>query len=139
MAIEWSDSLLTGLEWQDFQHRELFSRIDSLLDAMDMGYGKDEVLRLFDFLDEYFVIHFEAEEQAMHKYDYPDTLAHLKEHTRFIDDIAKLRSDAMHGVSTGLVIQVQSRVVDWLINHVGSIDKSLGAFMREAIEKEKEA
>jgi hemerythrin len=139
MAIEWSDSLLTGVEWQDFQHKELFSRINSLLDAMDMGFGKDEVLRLFEFLDEYFVIHFDAEEQAMHKYDYPDTLAHLEEHTRFIDDIAKLRSDALHGVSAGLVIQVQSRVVGWLINHIGSIDKSLGAFISEAIEKEKEA
>lgn len=139
MAIEWSDSLLTGLEWQDFQHRELFSRINSLLDAMNMGFGKDEVLRLFEFLDEYFVIHFDAEEQAMHKYDYPDTLAHIEEHTRFIDDIAKLRSVAVSGVSTGLVIKVQSRVVDWLISHIGSIDKSLGAFIREAIEKEKEA
>lgn len=139
MAIEWSDSLLTGLEWQDFQHKELFSRINSLLDAMDMGLGKDEVLRLFGFLDEYFVTHFDAEEQAMHKYDYPDMLAHLEEHMRFIDDIARLRSDALHGVSTGLVIQVQSRLVDWLINHIGSIDKSLGAFIKEAAEKDKEA
>ncbi len=139
MAIEWSDSLLTGVEWQDFQHRELFSRINSLLDAMNIGFGKDEVSRLFEFLDEYIIIHFDAEEQAMHKYDYPDTLAHLKEHTRFIDDIAKLRNDTLQGVSTGLVIQVQSRVVDWLINHIGGVDKSLGAFIKEAAEKEKEA
>ncbi len=135
MAIEWSKSLSTGREWQDFQHRELFSRINSLLDAMDIGLGRKEVLRLIDFLDEYVVVHFDAEEQAMHKYDYPDTLAHLEEHTHFVDYVAGIRKDAANGVSSGLVIKMQSRIVDWLLNHVGGIDKSLGKFIKEASQK----
>ena len=135
MAIEWSENLSTGIEWQDFQHRELFSRINSLLDAMDMGLGKIEVLRLIEFLDEYVVVHFDAEEQAMHKYNYPDTLAHLEQHTLFVDHIASIRKDAANGVSSGLVIRVQSRIVDWLLNHVGGIDKSLGKFIKEAASK----
>ncbi len=135
MAIEWSESLSTGIEWQDFQHKELFSRINSLLDAMDMGLGKTEILRLIEFLDEYVVVHFDAEEQAMHNYGYPDTLAHLEEHTRFVDYVAGIREDAAGGVSSGLVIKVQSRIVDWLLNHVGGIDKSLGAYIKKAGSK----
>ncbi|MBI1911132.1 MAG: hemerythrin family protein [Deltaproteobacteria bacterium] len=135
MVIEWSKSFSTGIEWQDRHHKELFKRINKLLQAMNMGLGKDEIGKVFKFLDDYFVVHFEAEEQAMNKYNYPGTLAHLVEHTRFIEDIAKLRKEFEAGVSTGLVIRVQREVVDWLINHIGGVDKEFGAFLKDVEQK----
>jgi len=132
MGIEWSSNLSTGVDWQDRHHKELFKRINRLLDAMSSGYGKDEVRDLFKFLDEYFVVHFEAEERAMNKYNYPGTVGHLSEHTGFIDKIAALRQDFENGASTGLVIKVQREVVDWLINHIGDLDKKLGSFIKSA-------
>ncbi len=132
MGIEWSSNLSTGVDWQDRHHKELFKRINRLLDAMSSGYGKEEVRDLFKFLDEYFVVHFEAEERAMNKYGYPGTIAHLAEHTAFIDQIAMLRKDFESGASTGLVIKVQRQVVDWLINHIGDLDKKLGSFIKSA-------
>ncbi|HLC18144.1 MAG TPA: bacteriohemerythrin [Thermodesulfobacteriota bacterium] len=137
MTIEWTKNLSTGVKWQDDQHKELFARINRLLDAMSLGLGKDEVLKVFKFLDEYFVVHFEAEEQAMHKYGYPETLSHLEEHTKFIDDISRLEKEAKVGVTSSHVIQTQRRVVDWLVNHIGSIDKELGAFLKEAEKRER--
>ena len=136
MAIEWSENLSTGIEWQDSQHRELFLRINSLLEAMEMGLGKTEVVKLIEFLDEYVVVHFDAEEQAMHKYDYPDTLAHIEEHTHFVDEVASIKKDAAEGVSSGLVIVAQSRIVDWFLNHVCSVDKLLGQFIKGAVAKQ---
>lgn len=137
MSIEWSKNLSTGVVWQDKQHRELFHRINSLLDAMNLGLGKEEVVRLFKFLDEYIVIHFDAEEQVMHKFNYPEMLSHLEEHTNFIDDVAMLKEEAEKGISSGLVIKVQSRIVDWLINHIGSVDRDLGSFILRATGEEK--
>ncbi len=132
MAIEWSPKISTGIDWQDRQHKELFHRINSLLDAMTVGLGKEEVQRLFSFLDEYIVIHFDAEEQAMHKYDYPDMLSHLEEHTHFIDDVATLKEEAREdSVTTTHIIKVQSRVVDWLMNHICTVDKKLGKFIKD--------
>ncbi|MBI5644094.1 MAG: hemerythrin family protein [Deltaproteobacteria bacterium] len=132
MAIEWSNSLSTGLLWQDNQHKELFRRINSLLDAMNVGLGKEEVVRLFKFLDDYIVVHFEAEETAMSKNNFPGMLAHLAQHTRFIENISRLREECRENISTGLVIKVQREVVDWLINHIGGIDKELGTFLTNA-------
>lgn len=137
MNIEWSKSLATGVEWQDKQHKELFHRINSLLSAMDAGLGKDELKRFFNFLDEYFVIHFEAEERMMHKYNYPGTLAHLAQHTGFIEDTARLRDEFRTGPSSGTVIKFLRQVVDWLLNHIGHDDKALGAFILEEDEKKK--
>lgn len=126
MAIEWTTNLSTGVVWQDRQHKELFKRINKLLDAMTVGLGKEEVLRLFDFLDEYFVVHFEAEEQAMNRCNYANTIGHLTEHTSFIEDVARLRKETENNVSAVLIVEVEKRVVDWVINHFGGIDKELG-------------
>jgi len=132
MSIEWSGTFSTGVEWQDRHHKELFKRINALLDAMNVGMGKEEVLRLFKFLDEYFVVHFDAEEKAMHKTDYPAALAHISEHTGFIEEVAKLEDECRHkGVSTALVIKTQDKVVDWLLNHIGKSDKALGAHIQK--------
>ena len=141
MAFEWRKDLETGIKWQDDQHRELFRRINSLLDSMSVGLGKEEVIKLYRFLDEYFVVHFETEEQAMHRYGYPDTLRHLEEHTRFIEEIKDLEKDAEGGgVTAGLVIKTQRRVVDWFINHICEVDKAFGAFLKNAVtEKGKKA
>lgn len=137
MAIEWSNSLSTGLLWQDTQHKELFRRINNLLEAMNVGRGKEEVVKLFKFLDDYFVVHFEAEEKAMGKFNYPHMVSHLAEHTRFIEDISKLSAECKDNISTGLVIKVQRQVVDWLINHIGGIDKDLGKFLANAESERK--
>lgn len=132
MSIEWSNTLSTGLEWQDRHHKELFKRINKLLDAMTLGYGKDELVKVFDFLDDYFVFHFEAEEQAMSKFSYPGMITHLAEHTGFIERISELRDECKKGPSTALAIRTQREIVDWLLNHIGGIDKTLGAFILKA-------
>ncbi len=137
MAIEWSDSLATGVGWQDKQHKELFRRINSLLDAMNVGLGKEEVSRLFTFLDEYFVVHFEAEEQAMNRYRYPGLIAHLAEHMGFIERVSALKDECGAGITTGSVIKVQRLVVDWLVNHIGGVDKALGKFLIDAERNER--
>lgn len=129
MGIEWSANLSTGIEWQDRHHKELFKRISRLLDAMTLGYGKEEVVSLFKFLDEYIVYHFEAEEQAMSKHAYPGAFSHTAEHTNFIEDVAALRKEFSRNASSGLVIKVQRQVVDWLLNHIGGPDKKLGEFL----------
>jgi len=99
MAIEWSRNLSTGVEWQDRHHKELFKRVNGLLDAMSVGMGKDELDRVFRFLDSYIVVHFDAEEQAMSKYDFPHAMEHLREHTGFIEAVAALRHEFATGAA----------------------------------------
>lgn len=132
MSLEWNRNLSTGVEWQDRHHKELFKRVNGLLDAMSTGTGKDELDRMFSFLDSYFTVHFEAEGQAMSKYGFPEAVEHLKEHTGFIEDIARLRQECANGATSVLVIKVQRLVVDWLINHIGESDKRLGAHILAA-------
>ena len=135
MAIEWSESFSTGVGWQDRQHKELFRRMNTLLDAMDLGHGKGEVAKTFAFLDDYVVVHFEAEEQAMNRYHYPGVIEHLSEHMGFIERVSALKKECEAAPKTAMVIKVKSIVVDWLINHIGDDDQRLGRFIREAEKK----
>lgn len=127
MALEWSSNLSTGVDWQDRHHKELFKRVNGLLDAMSTGMGQGELDRMFKFLDSYFIVHFDAEEQAMSKYGFPGTVEHLCEHTGFIEDVARLKRECENGVSAGLVVKAQKLVIEWLLNHIGGSDKKLGA------------
>lgn len=133
MAIEWNRNLSTGVEWQDRHHKELFKRVNGLLDAMSVGMGKDELDRVFRFLDSYIVVHFDAEEQAMSKYGFPHAMEHLREHTGFIEEVAALRKEFADGASAVLVVKVQKLVVDWLINHIGGEDKKLGVHIIKSV------
>ncbi len=125
-----TDSLLTGVSWQDRQHKELIKRVNRLIEAIEQGKGMAELERLFTFLDEYMVIHFEAEEVAMHNHDYPDTVAHLREHTMFIEDLAGLREGMEHFAQEELEAKAERLLVDWLRNHIGRVDKKLGLFLK---------
>jgi hemerythrin len=139
MGVEWYKGLSTGVDWQDKQHKELFSRINALLEAMSEGRGREEVKRLYTFLDEYFAVHFKAEEKAMARLNYPDELMHLKEHAHFIEDMARLKEEGGPQVGLALVIKTQRRVVDWLINHIAVSDKALGEFLLRSDKDQKKA
>ncbi len=130
MVIEWGVHLSTGVAWQDREHKELLRRFNELVTAIDEGRGPEEVKRLFTFLDDYVVAHFHHEEQAMSRFSYPDMLVHLEEHTHFIDDLFRVKAGSQ-GSADDLAELIRKRLVSWILNHLGSTDKFLGAFLRE--------
>lgn len=69
--IEWLDQYSVGVESIDNQHKELFARINKLLDACSQGEGKKVLPEVLDFLGDYVVFHFSTEEKYMKEYLYP--------------------------------------------------------------------
>lgn len=132
MTVKWNTHLSTGVDWQDRHHMELFKRVNLLLDAMGAGLGAEEVERLLSFLDSYVVVHFSAEEEALRSCSCPEADAHMAEHEAFRADMARLRAAFEKAPSSGLVVQIQRRVVDWLVDHIGGKDKVLGERIVEA-------
>lgn len=133
VRIEWSGKYTTGLGWQDRQHKELFNRLNALTEAIERGEADVEVQRSIEFLDEYVVIHFDYEEQAMNRQGYPDMIPHIEAHIKFIEEIASLKGDLQKPGGGGDMKEAAERVmgqlVDWLENHIGGIDKELGAYL----------
>ena len=131
MAIEWNNNLTTGVEQIDIQHKELFSRFDRLLTACNEGKGKDEVMRLLLFLDDYIKSHFAAEEELQIKSNYPGYADHKEQHIRFIQDVERLESQfRTEGATLPLVIQTNQTLVAWLIRHISRVDMEFAEFLK---------
>lgn len=134
MAFQWTTSLSVGVSVIDEQHKEIFARVNKLLDATSRGKGKEEIGQTLDFLGKYVVAHFGAEEARMRDANYPEAAAHKKQHEQFLRDFTALSGQFdREGASAGLVIAVQHQVCDWLITHIGKTDKALGSFLMQAV------
>ncbi len=131
MALTWTPDLSVGIEAIDKQHKELFKRVNDLLAASSQGKGKDEIGNVVKFLESYVVFHFSAEERYMAQHAYPALAAHKQEHAKFLKDFATLKGELqVQGVSAAMVVRMHTWLGDWLKNHIGKVDKAIGAYMK---------
>jgi len=131
MSFEWNDDLLTGVDDVDAQHKEIFVRINALLDALTRQKGKDEIGGFLNFLEEYIAYHFAAEEREMTGEKYPGLAAHEKEHEDFKKRICALKRDFNEsGASTQLILMTVRSSCEWLIGHINKTDKAMVAFLK---------
>lgn len=131
MAITWTSDLATSVDEIDNQHKELFRRINNLLDACNLGRGKAEVQNVIAFLEDYVISHFAEEEKFMEKYSYPDAGVHRAQHKEFMKNFSDLkRQFETDGPGVHIVISTNQIVVDWLRTHILKLDKALGAFLK---------
>lgn len=129
--IAWNPSFAVGIESIDEQHRELFRRINDLMDSMSAGRGPETVAGLVRFLEDYVHTHFADEQAEMRRVEYPALAAHLAEHAAFVADLTRLQHElATGGVTASLTISVNNRVCKWLVEHILRSDRAFGAFAR---------
>jgi hemerythrin len=131
MALTWTPDLSVGIEMIDKQHQELFKRVNDLLAASGQGKGKDEIGNVVKFLESYVVFHFGAEERYMAQQAYPALAAQKQEHAKFLKDFAALKGEwQAQGASASVVMRMHTWLGDWLRNHIGKVDKAVGAYMK---------
>lgn len=129
MAIVWDPSLEIGVEPIDSQHRELFRRIDRLLEASAARTTATEVGAMLEFLASYVREHFRTEEELMARLEYPGAAEHRAEHVGFAAELENLRREyAAEGGTALLVVRVTSRATQWLREHIYRADRELGKF-----------
>jgi hemerythrin len=132
--LEWRPDLSVVVEFIDQQHQELFKRFNDLVDAGTRGESQREVAKVIAFLESYALTHFWDEELLMEATHYPGLLTHKAEHTAFMCDVQALRQRLeIKGSTPVLAAQVQARVANWLIAHIGGSDKKLGHFIAACI------
>jgi len=132
MFVEWNESYAIGIDEVDRQHRELFSRFETVIEAIGTGKGKEELLPLLGFLDTYTATHFHQEEELHRANHYPRAGFHGETHAVFLDKLDALKKDLeARGISNLLVIQAARTLFRWLVDHVCSMDRDFGEFMKK--------
>ena len=127
--LKWTSALSVGIEEIDVQHQELFRRAERLLAGLHQG-EPEEIGGLIDFLHEYAVVHFGAEEAAMRAASFPGYVRHKAEHDRFIGDLLDLGDQHdRRGSGAFLSLRLSHWLTGWLKEHVSRTDTEMARFL----------
>ena len=89
--LEFDNSLVTGDEVIDEQHKEWIDRINQLLGGCEeCGCGgKVEAIKMLDYMADYADFHFSEEEKLQEEVAYPAINEHKAKHEELISDFIK--------------------------------------------------
>ncbi|HTN53166.1 MAG TPA: hemerythrin family protein [Anaeromyxobacter sp.] len=132
MGIFWTNALAIGHPEIDAQHEQLFRHVGELVEEVGRRIDGAEAARLFAFLDDYVVGHFQAEEGLMLRSCYPDLPSHHVEHAWFVRAYRDLR-ERLEAREPGAEDRLRTWMVDWLKGHVVGSDKAFALFL-ETVE-----
>lgn len=132
MKAVFDDSLVTGNEMIDSQHKELIDKINALLVACENEgtNTKAAALETLNYLAEYTQFHFRAEEALQEEIGYPGIEEHKKKHKELEQVVEELHDmlEEQEGPSAAFVEQVQKNVIKWLYEHIKGFDRSVAEY-----------
>ena len=130
MRAEFDETLVTGNEMIDGQHKELIDKINKLLDSCEVGNDKLTAIKTLDYLADYTDFHFGEEEKLQESISYPGIEQHKKEHEKLRRVVEELHEmlEEQEGPAEAFVAQVQENVINWLYNHIKGFDRSVAEY-----------
>ena len=130
MRAEFDETLVTGNEMIDGQHKELIDKINKLLDSCEVGNDKLTAIKTLDYLADYTDFHFGEEEKLQESISYPGIEQHKKEHEKLRRVVEELHEmlEEQEGPTETFVAQVQENVINWLYNHIKGFDRSVAEY-----------
>ena len=130
--MQWDVSLSVGVDLIDEQHKMWIGRLGELSRAIEAHQVVSESVRALEFLIEYTKLHFSTEEDAMDKHAYPGVEEHKQKHEELRTTLAGLEQDFREdGLTPALTDAVNNVLLNWLVNHIKTIDVAFGAFLKE--------
>lgn len=127
--LQWKDSYSVGIESIDNDHKKLLNLINQLQTASRHYTGAEFERKALDELVSYTKYHFGREEKLMEENDYPDTVAHKREHAAMVAEIsgmiARYEQDDDETIEALL-----SYLKRWLINHINGTDQQYSGFLK---------
>ena len=125
-TIQWDESMATGVETVDAQHKQLIDLLNDLMEAITWGRARSEIQGLLAKLGAYSTFHFGHEEECMVRYKCPAAEVNMLAHKDFVVTLAAL-TDAFErdGATAHLVVRVEVEMLRWLTTHIRRTDTQL--------------
>lgn len=120
LYIVWTDKNNLNIPIVDEQHRGIVSIINSLHYFIKQGLGFQTLLPTIIIMEQYSIIHFEAEQLLLKKYGYPDYDNHFLLHANLRENIKAIKAQTFLNKDPDAVINFLKK---WWINHINVEDK----------------
>ena len=131
--IPWTEDLALGIPAIDAQHQQLLALINALHCAITTpDTARTSTAEILEGLVDYTHNHFIMEEVMFQRHGYPQTEAHVAEHSAFTARAMDwlMRFEAGHDVTQ----EALDFLKDWLLHHICEEDRAYVPFMRAALE-----
>lgn len=132
MSIVFDESLYTGNELIDSEHKELIARVNKLVESCEKGTEKVTAVKTLDFLMDYTEVHFSHEEKLQQDVGYDKLELHKEQHETFKKSVDELRQmlEEEEGPTDAFVDAVNKNISQWLVEHIQGWDKAVAAYIR---------
>lgn len=135
MTLLWMESLATGVEIIDSQHKRFLELINELKRTFAQRENEAiteenrlEVYRSLLRLRDYAFFHFGTEERFMLGAKYPEFIQHKSRHDDFIKALFDMEQQVLAGTLVpGAIIEY---AMDWYREHIGKVDQQMGNFLK---------
>lgn len=120
------ETMATGHDIIDDQHRKLIDMVNQLEEAVEQGRGREGVDRLLNFLGDYAAKHFSVEEKLMTSTRCPAAEKNREAHKAMFETYKKWRANYdQHGFDPSLIMELKNILSEWLVQHICKIDCTL--------------
>ena len=129
-VVSWSDNLSIGIELIDSQHKHLVALTNQLFQACTRGGDKRDTVfkNVMSQMVEYVRVHFTAEQELMHRINYPHYAEHKSEHDKLIRKVLETTNNYDKGkkfVPNDFVRFLK----DWIVSHIAHTDKMIALYI----------
>jgi len=123
--LDWKNEYALGIAPLDFEHKDLFERINDLYDSCARTGDPSNVSACLGRLHARLSAHFALEEQTMRDTKNPHYAAHKAEHDRFLDEITGAVASFGTGAGPKDIGAFARQVRDWIVGHITTFDRQL--------------
>lgn len=128
MAALWKEEYKVGIDKIDEQHRQLFDKIEQLLEIAKSGdkrSNQKKCMEIIDFLVDYTVFHFNTEEALQRERKYVSYAQHIKIHTEFKNTVQAYKELLGKDFTAKTLKSFIGTMLAWLVNHVCVCDRKI--------------
>lgn len=129
-AISWKNEFSVNVPKIDKQHKKLIAMVNELSDAIEQEKSDSILVEIISRLSLYAITHFSDEERFMERYGYTELPSHKEEHIAFIEQIETFKKQLSSDPSI-LAREVLIYLMNWLVNHIMTIDQKYAQFFAE--------
>lgn len=129
--LDWTEGHNTGIAAIDDLNKSFYHQLNEFLQANVEGRGKELVAGLLEFLRDYASKHIQIQERYINNSSYSEKEAHIDEHLNFQEEIKRIQNIFnVEGVTSTMVLELQSNMGEWFVNHIGIKDKKMANALR---------
>lgn len=126
--IKWKDGYNTGVAQFDREHHKIVELIDLMFHAIRDKSEKEVVEKVCDDILAYTLYHFDNEERAMERVNFPELAEHAAEHARLKEEAGKLKQVICDHFPQG-TNELYRFLREWLVEHIEGCDKKYAPYL----------